>query len=122
MAMMDFLRAGGIGTWVVLLFGLITLVSAAIYAFRPTERRAGFLRGMSQATLFATLAGTTTGFAAVMSKVPSRPQWAHSPDMPLIVMTGLGEALTCAIIGFVMLALCWLMGAVGNRRLVDRLP
>jgi hypothetical protein len=120
--MMEFMRAGGFGTWAILLFGLITLVAAATFAWRPTERRAGFLRGMSQATLYSTLTAIVAGFAAVMSKVPARPEWAKSPDMPLIVMTGLGEALTCGILGFAILSLCWLMGAVGNRRLADRLP
>ena len=120
--MMDFMRAGGFGTWLVLLFGGITLVVAAIFAWRPTERRAGFLRGMCQATLYSALTGTVSGLAAVCSKVPARPEWGKSPDMPLIVMTGIGEALTCCILGFAILTLCWLMTAVGNRRLADRLP
>jgi hypothetical protein len=33
-------------------------------------------------------------------------------------MTGIGESLTTAILGFTILSLAWLMGALGQRRLV----
>jgi len=117
--MMDFMRAGGFSMWVVLLFGMITLVLAGLFVWRPSHRRVAVLRGLTVATCFAVLSGLSANVAAVMFKVPSRPEWAHSPDIHLIVMTGIGESLTVAILGFTILALAWLMTAVGQRRLVE---
>ena len=41
---------GGIGSWFVVLFGLICLVTAALFAWRPDEGRLAVLRAMSLAT------------------------------------------------------------------------
>jgi hypothetical protein len=53
-----------------------------------------------------------------MSKVPANPEWAKGPDLPLVVMIGIGESLTPAILGFSVLAIAWLVGAFGQRRMV----
>lgn len=115
--MLEFLQRGGVGIWVVLLFGLIALGAAVAFLVRPDERRLGFIRAMSRATLFSVAAALSAGFAAVAYKVPADPRWAHSPDLPLVVMEGIGEALTNAILGFAQLALVWFFVAVGRRRL-----
>lgn len=114
--MMDFMRAGGFSMWVVLVFGLITLVAGGLFAFRPDDRKVGFIRSMTVGGVFAILSGVASNVAAVMSKVPAHPEWSKSPDLHLIVMTGLGESLAPAILGFTMLALAWLLTAVGVRR------
>jgi hypothetical protein len=114
--MMEFFLAGGIGMLFVLVFGLAALVASAFFARRPDGRRLGAIRALSTATVFAVCAGVAAGFAAVCTKVPGTPEWAHSTDMPLIVLTGCGEALSNAIIGFALLAVTWLFVAVGERR------
>lgn len=119
--MMDFLRAGGFGMWIVLATGIATLITAALFARRPDERRMSLTRGLTWATVFAVLTAVSSNVAAVMFKVPTRPEWAHSPDIHLIVMTGLGESLTPAIVGSAFLTLTWIVAAVGMRRLADRL-
>jgi len=113
---MEFMRAGGVPIWIVLVFGLVALLTAVLFAWRPSERRAAILRSLSTATVFAILSGFVSCIAAVMFKVPQHPEWAKSPDRTLIVMTGIGESLTPAILGFTMLSLVWLLAAVGNRR------
>jgi hypothetical protein len=118
--MMEFMRAGGVPIWIVLLFGLIALVTGVIFLFRPNERRARVLRSLMSATLYSVLAAIVSDLAAVMFKVPRNPAWAKSPDLPLIVMTGIGESLTPAILGFTILSLAALLSAVGHRRLPDR--
>ncbi len=115
--MMEFMRAGGWAMWVVLLFGLISLVAAALFAYRPDERKIGFIRAMSASTLFSILSGVSADLAAVMSKVPAHPEWSKSPDLHLIIMTGIGESLAPAVLGFTMLSLVWMIAAVGVRRL-----
>ncbi len=115
--MMEFMRAGGVPIWVVLVFGLIALVTGAIFLFRPTERRGKVLRGLMAATLYSVLAAVASDLAAVCAKVPRNPEWAKSPDLPLIVMTGIGESLTPAILGFTILSLAGLFSAIGHRRL-----
>jgi hypothetical protein len=114
--MMEFMRAGGVPIWIVLFFGLAALVTGVLFAIRPDERKAAVLRALSNTTIFCILSGVTSCIAAVMSKVPGNPEWAHSPDRTLIIMTGLGESMTPAILGFTLLSLVWLLAAVGSRR------
>jgi hypothetical protein len=119
--MMDFMRAGGFAIWLVLLFGLITLGAAALFAWRPDERRLAFIRAMTWATLFQTIAATVMGFGAVGFKVPNTPAWAESPKVHLIVMEGIAESLTNSMLGFTVLAVAWLVTAIGIRRLAAKL-
>ena len=113
---MDFMRAGGVPIWIVLFFGLAALVTGIVFAIRPDERKAAVLRALSTTTVFSILSGVTSDIASVMFKVPRHPEWSHSPDRTLIIMTGLGESMTPAILGFTLLALVWLLAAVGSRR------
>ena len=107
--------------WIVLLFGLVVLASAIRFAVGPDERRIGFIRAMSTATVFSVLSSVAADIGAVMHKVPNHPEWSKSPDLHLIVMIGIGESMAPAILGFTMLALAWMITAVGMRRLAARM-
>ncbi len=115
--MVEFMRAGGFGIWIVLLFGVVLLIGSARFAWKPNDGRVGFLRGMSTTTLFSIGTAVSTNFATVMWSVAGKDEWGKSPDMPLIVMTGIAESITPAILGFAFLTLAWLMIAVGHRRM-----
>lgn len=117
--MFELMREGGMPMWVVLLFGGATLVQAIRFAVRPDERQIGVFRSLSAATVFAVLSGTAADIGAVLHKVPNTPEWAQSPDLHLIVMTGFGESTSPAILGFTLLALAWFVLAVGMRRLLS---
>lgn len=119
--MLEFFREGGAAMFVVLLFGLISFGGSIRFAVSPSEGRIGFLRAISTATVFSVLSGVASDIGAVMHKVPANPEWAHSPDLPLIVMTGLGESMAPAILGFTLLSLSWMITAVGMRRLAARI-
>ena len=119
--MLDFLRAGGMGMVAVLILGVATLLSSVLFARRPDERRMAVIRGLSVASGFAVLTAVASNVAAVMFKVPQNPEWSKSPDLHLIVMTGLGESLTPAIVGGAFLTITWVIVAVGMRRLSERL-
>ena len=116
-----FMQAGGFPMWFILLFGVIALGNAAYFWRRPDERRLEFIGRMSHATLYSVGAGVASDLAAVFIRVPAKPEWAHSPDLPLIVMKGLGESMTPCILGFTLLSLIAFLTALGVRR-IERDP
>ena len=118
--MLELFKAGGWPMFAVLLMATLALASAVHFAVRPQARAIGMIRGFSTASVFAVLGGITMDLATVFSRVPSHPEWSQSDDMPLIVMTGISESMSPAILGFNMLALVWLVTAVGVRRLGDQ--
>lgn len=115
--MMQLMRNGGMPMWFILLFGLVALVSAALFARRPVLDKVRFIASMGLATLFSVGAGTAAALAAVCSHVTSNPEWAKSPDLHLILLEGVGEALAPAVLGFTLLSLVAFVTAVGLRRL-----
>jgi len=115
--MVKFFVAGGFPMWVVLIFGLLCLGTAIRFAFTATPRRLAVIRALSWATAFSILSGVASNFMAVMWHVPGNPEWSREPLFP--VMQGLGEAVTPAILGFTLLAIAWLLVAVGLRRMAD---
>jgi hypothetical protein len=115
--MLEFFRAGGWVMFVVLLFGGLSLAAAIRFARTPRTETVGAVRALSTATIFAVIGGVAADLATVFTKVPNHPEWSQSPQVGLIVLTGLGESLTPAILGFAFLAVAWLVTAVGARRL-----
>lgn len=117
----NFIMAGGWSMIVVILFGGITLVSAILFAARADARKLALVRAMTWATLFASLGGMLSNFRTVMTKAPNIPEWATSAELrTVILMEGLGEAVTTGIMAFSLISLAWLVVAVGTRRLQDR--
>jgi hypothetical protein len=114
--MLEFFREGGFSMFIILALGLADLILAGSLAWRFGERKLGILRPVSLATVFATLLGMTSNIAAVMKNVAQNPEWAHSPDMHLITMVGIGESMAPAVMGFGILSATWLLVAVGLRR------
>lgn len=119
--MSKLLQEGGFPVWFVLLFGVIALAGAVAYAIRPDERRLGLVRGMSLATLFATLSSTAanlgTVFHALAGTDPRHPDFnLGMKDGPLVLLLGLGESMSTSILGFALLALVSLFYTVGVSR------
>jgi hypothetical protein len=115
--MLDFFRAGGFPMWWILAFGLLDLVLAALFAFRPERRRLPVIMSLSGAVLFSVFAGTAADFAAVAIKVPERLEWANNPKVHLIILTGFGESMSPGILGFSLLSIVCVLCAVGLRKL-----
>lgn len=115
--MVTLIRNGGASMFVILVFGLVTLASAAYFAARPDARHEGFLKWMSRATLWSTLVGLSTDIAATCY---------HTVDIiepnerARVVQEGIAESMSPCIVGFAMLALVALLAAVGRRRLDAR--
>lgn len=115
--MVELMKAGGWSMWIVLLFGLATLVAAGFFVFRRDLGKLALVRALGLATLFAIATGLCANVAAVLTNAPE-----HAPDGHLVeaVMLGLAEALAPGILGFTMLSISWLLVAVGTRRAQDR--
>jgi hypothetical protein len=116
---MEFLRAGGWSAISTMIFGLLALVVAGLFVRQATPRRLAIVRALSASTVFAALAGVALNFSTVMFKTTGLPELRDAPDFHLIVMQGLGESVVPAVLGGMLLALTWLLIAVGTRRLDD---
>ena len=113
---MEFFRSGGVPMFFILIFGLLALGTAARFAMRPEARRRVIAEALAKATLFSVGSGTLAALGTVFRQVPNNEEWAHSPDLHLIVMVGLSESMAPGILGFSLLSLTWLVLAVGARR------
>ena len=119
--MKEFIQAGGVPMWFVIVFGAVALVAAALFVWRPEARKVAVLRSLDNAVLWSALGGMVAAFAAVGYNVPVMPGIAKSGDLPLILLVGLAESMSAPILGFTILSLTALLQAVGHRRL-GRLP
>src|SRR5690349_17779592 len=112
-----FFLGGGWGMFFVLAFSVVTLAQAVAFARRPDAGHRAALDALSRATTCSVVGTVCLNLAAVGSHIPANPEWAHSPDLHLLVMEGIAESLAPAIMGFAFLALVWMVAAVGHRRL-----
>lgn len=113
--------AGGIPMFFIVAFGLIALVAAVLFAIRPDVRKVEAVKSLSIATVLSVFAGVASDFAAVGYNVPRHPEWSRSPNVGLIILEGFAESMSPAIFGFSMLAVVWMIMAVGHRRLRPQL-
>jgi hypothetical protein len=114
---MWFILAGGFPMIVILVVGAIALVGATRFAMTPIAGRLPFLGALAMAVAATSFAGMCADLLTVSVKVPSDPEMASSPDLPIILLVGLGESLTPAILGASIVAVVALLVAVGLRRL-----
>ena len=117
--MIQFFRDGGWSMFVITGFGLLALGTAAFHAARPDRRHQGFLEWMSRALQAATLAGVASDFGATFHTA-SGIQDAN--ERMRVTAEGLGESMSPAVMGFVVLALTAFLAAIGRRRLDARVP
>ena len=113
--MLTLFREGGFPMFVILGLGLTALVLSMRAAFRPSASRLEIVRGLASATLYSTLVGVFADVAAVFHHLPNFE--APSFDLPHILVAGLGEAMSPAIMGFTILSLVSLFAGLCARRL-----
>jgi hypothetical protein len=113
----------GIGIIITLFVAVVALGSLATavrFALRPTERGLGVLRPLSAATTFASLTafllGTTNALVATIHRLEAAAEPAASAEAWRGFLAGLAEATVPLVIAFALLAVAWLLAAVGLRR------
>lgn len=109
--------AGGFSMWVILVVGALGLVAAAGFARRPVPDKLPRVQCLSRAVAWSSLAGVATDFAAVGTKIPGNPEWAHSPDLPLLILQGFGESMSPLIFGGALCSAIALLLAAGHGRM-----
>jgi hypothetical protein len=111
---------GVIITAFVAIVGFAALVTAIRFAIRPTERGLAILRPLSATTTFAALTafllGITNALVMVIRKLELAADAAATAAAWRTFLAGLAEATVPLIVAFALLAVAWLLAAVGLRR------
>jgi hypothetical protein len=101
------------------LVALATLATAAQFAFRPAERTLGILRPLCAATtcsaLAAFFAGVTNGLFALGRLLDSPAPAGGKPLVPMVI-GAFAESPIPLVAGFAVVAIAWVLAAVGLRR------
>jgi hypothetical protein len=115
----EFLAAGGFAMWFVMLFSIITLGAAISFFVRGDLKKLALVRAMTLATMFAILTGVLANILAVARHVAADEALMKSPELGGILVIGVGESITPAILGFAALVITWLVVAAGTRRVQE---
>ena len=95
--------------------------SATRFAIRPTEQGLAVLRPLSAATTFAALCAFFLGVATALVNVIQKLEEADGPAATAAAwrhfLAGLAEGVAPIGVAFALLALAWLLAAVGLRKL-----
>jgi hypothetical protein len=104
---------GGWGMWPILLYGSLTIVAAARFAWRGEHRLMGFIRWMALTTVAGSFLAFSSGMHAVFNYLVHE---AAAEDRVKILFEGTKEASNCLSFGLILLTLICLLVAVGYRR------
>lgn len=115
--MTDWFLAGGWVMGFIVLVGAITLLNAGAFARFPDATRLPRIEWLCRALKWTVITGVAADLAAVGTKIPAKPEWAHSPNVHLLVLEGIAESLVPAILGGAILTVVALLTAAGHGRL-----
>ncbi|MEJ2081497.1 MAG: hypothetical protein P8Y94_04820 [Acidobacteriota bacterium] len=105
-----------------MIIGAVTLVTAVLFVFRPSERRLAILRPLSAATIFSAIAAFLLGIAnglAAYTRLLEQAADGPAGDGPSRLLLGaLTESPAPLVIAFALVSVVWLLVAVGRRRQV----
>jgi len=108
--------------WFFAIVALVTLATSIRFGVRPAERTLAILRPLCAATIFSALAsfflGVANGLTGLkwnMERVASNPG-AASAVRPEVILGGVIESLAPLILSCAVVAVAWLLVAVGLRR------
>jgi len=107
-------------TLFVAIVGLAALVQAIRFALRPTEHGLAVLRPLSATTTFAALTafllGITNALVGTIGRLEAATDPAATAKAWRVFLAGLAEGTVPLILAFALLAVAWLLAAVGLRK------
>ena len=114
--MMTLFREGGFPMWFLLAFGMLLLISGARFAMNPGPTRLRLALALGAATLFTMVTAISADLATVGHQAPS--YLARHPELTLaaVLLQGIAESLSPAILGSTVLTLAALFIALGFHR------
>lgn len=115
--MLDLMITGGWIMGFLLLLGAFAVFTALDFTRRPQLEKLPRLEALSRAIAWAIATGLAADLAAVGTKIPANPKWAHSPDVHLLLLTGIAESMSPLILGGALLSVIALLTAAGHARL-----
>ncbi len=99
------------------LVALVTLATAAYFAFRPSERTLGIVRPLCAATTYSALAAF---FAGVTNGLYALDQMVFVTGTPAVrILAPFKESPIPLVAGLAAVSVAWLLVAVGLRRRVE---
>jgi len=111
---------GIIITLFVAIVGVGALGTAIRLSLRPTERGLAVLRPLSAATTFSSLTafllGITSSLVGLVGRLEAATESAGTAEAWRVFLAGLAEATVPLVLAFALLAVSWLLAAVGLRR------
>jgi len=114
------MATGIVITLFVAIVGLGALGQAIRFAIRPTEHGLAVLRPLSAATTFAALTAFLLGIAnalvGVIGRLEAATDAAATAKAWQVFLAGLAEGTVPLILAFALLAVAWLLAAVGLRK------
>ena len=114
------MMAGGAPMIVIVVFGLVAVLASAHFAWRPRPEALYYIGALCLAVLFSIFAAVAGDLIEVCVSVAGNPDMSSSPQVGMILVEGLGESLSPAVLGFSVLSIVSLISAVGLRRLPTR--
>jgi hypothetical protein len=114
------MATGIVVTLFVAIVGLAALAQAIQFAIRPTEHGLAVLRPLSATTTFSALAafllGITNALVGVTGRLEAATDAAATAKAWQVFLAGLAEGTVPLILAFALLAVAWLLAAVGLRK------
>lgn len=110
---------GGYPMWFLALFGFAGLIMAVRYALHPSRLGLRSVVGLSVTTVLSIFTGTAADLAAVGHKAPEYLRAHPGITLAEVTLTGFGESMSPAILGFSLLTITALVVTLGLRRSVD---
>jgi hypothetical protein len=109
--------SGGWVMWLLLVVGALAVLACAKFARLPDPKQLARIGELRRALAWGTFVGIASDLAAVGLHINARDDWAHSPDLALLVLQGIAESLSPAMLGGGLLVVTSLLLAAGHGRL-----
>ncbi len=116
--MLTYIVAGGWSMFIVIGFSLVLLFAAVRFFLKASPDRLAFVRAMTAAQVFCIVGGVATNLTAALWGVVREQDKTGVFHLDWLLQ-GFGEAITPAGLGFPLLAVTWLLVAIGVRRAHD---